>query len=135
MGIVDCAQQRYVVVLAEDTRLRELDVDGDRCGVLSRDVGDRLAVDRAGKRELLIEILEGRVVDPDDHQVLGHGLRTANREAGVDRTSLERLQKARSIAQDPERRRADGDQRQQQNAQISIAPDAQTLHTAITLAL
>ena len=75
-----------------------------------------------GKQELLIEILEGRVVNPDDHQVLGHGLRTANREAGVDRTSLERLQKARSIAQDPERRRADGDQRQQQTRRFRLLP-------------
>ena len=138
VGVVDRAQQRDVVVLPEAARLGELDVDRDRRRMLRGDRADRLAVDLARERELLVEVLERPRVDRDDHQVLGHRLRAANREAGVDRTSLERLQEARSIAQNAERRRADGDEREQQNAQISIAPDAQTprsFHTTITLAL
>src|SRR5205823_2302893 len=66
----------------------EQDVNGDRLGAQAVETLDYLGVQRARVGPLEVEVLDRRVVDPDDHDVRRRLLVAADGEAGVDAVVL-----------------------------------------------
>jgi hypothetical protein len=84
--------------------------------VLGRDRLDQLAVEPARERPLLIELLERRRIDRDDDDVARRALMTADREARVDRLTIERLEQPGGVRGQRDPDAAEHDHRQQQLA-------------------
>ncbi len=84
---VDGIEERVVLVLVA-ARLRELDVVGDHLRTRRDERVDHVRVQRSRERPLHTECVECRVVDRDDGDVVRWPLRSANREARVDRVEL-----------------------------------------------
>jgi hypothetical protein len=113
-GPLDRRHQRLILLPLR--RLGELDVVDDLARAGLPEHVDRLGVDRAPERPLVVEAGEREVVDRDDGHPLGH-LGAAKLEAQRARAALDRAEGARQPDQQP----GDGRERKRQSRQTRTA--------------
>ena len=102
-------RQDQVIVVDRVGLLREHDVVRDHLHPVPVEPVDQLRVVATRKRPALVQVLERRIVDPDDDDVPGRRLRPADREADIDGRELLRAQHATGLGRECEQRRADSD--------------------------
>jgi hypothetical protein len=96
--------------------LAELKVVGDDLGAVGGDPLDRAGVQGAGKGIFRVQLVEGGVVDPHDDQVVRRCSLPADREARIDRVSLETSQDVAGVGEHRERRDHQSDAREERDS-------------------